>query len=140
MYILLGLLSLPNILTPTMSCILWYVHESEIHIFHIRLNKEKWSILLFISLLLQLVSCEVSDERLWMTTEDNCNVSFLSDSQVSASRNSTLTTSQEFYENHFYSANSSVSCIDNGSDHCSLYYCVNENCRYIKKSPTHTLQ
>ena len=89
-----------------------------------------------LSLLLQLVSSKVSNDRLWMTTEDNCSVSFLSNSQAIASRNSTLTTSQEFYEDHFYSTNSSVSCIDNGSDHCSWEYCVNENCRCTKKSPT----
>ena len=79
--------------------------------------------------LLQLVSCEVSNDRLWMTTEDNCSVSFLSDSQASASRNSTLTTNQEFY---FYSTNGSVSCINNGSDYCYWKYCVNENCRCTK--------
>ena len=90
-----------------------------------------------LSLLLQLVSCEVSDDRLWMTTKVNCSVSFLSDSQVSARKTSTITTNQEFYEDHFYNTNSSVSCIDNGSDHCSLYYCVNENCRCTKKFLTH---
>ena len=51
-------------------------------------------------------------------------------------RNSTLTTSKEFYEDHLYSTNSSVSCVDDGSDHCSLYYCVNENFRCTKKFPT----
>ena len=86
--------------------------------------------------LLQLVSSEVSDDRLWMTTEDNCSVSFLSDSQASASRTSTITTSQEFY---LYSVNSSVSCIDNESDHCSFHYCVNENCRCTKKFTTHDI-
>ena len=85
-------------------------------------------IVLCLSLLLQLVSCEVSNDRLWMSTEDNCS--------VSASRNSTLTTSQEFYEDYLYSTNTFVSCIDNEFDHFSLYYCVNENCRCTKKSPT----
>ena len=87
--------------------------------------------------LLQLVSCEVSNDRLWMPTEDNCSVSFLSDSQVSASRTSTITTIQEFYEDHLYSTNSSVSCINNESDYCYWKYCVNENCRCTKKFLKH---
>ena len=88
-------------------------------------------------LFLQMVSCEVSDDRLWMPTEDNCSVSFLSDSQVSASRTSTITTIQEFYEDHLYSTNSTVSCIDNRSDYLSWKYCVNENCRCTKKFLKH---
>ena len=74
-----------------------------------------------------------------MSTEDNCSVSFLSDSQISASRTSTITTSQKFYKNHLYNINSSVSCIDNRSDHRSWKYCVNENCRSTKKFLTHNI-
>ena len=39
-------------------------------------------IVLCLSLLLQLVSCEVSNDRLWMSIEDNCSISFVSDSAM----------------------------------------------------------